>query len=276
MEIVESHVHLWTISDPKFRGHPDTDIKPEADTTADDLFAAQREAGDVAWTVLIQPRYYLWDNSYLAQAAKTYPDRFVVAGRVDPFRSGAPEELRRLMQWPGYRGIRLAETEDPETRWLDHHTQDPLWEAAAETSATMGLLIHWYQLPQAEEMATRHPDVRIVIDHLGLPDYDDPESLENLLALADQLNVYVKLSGYPHGSGDAYPYARTHRFIERVLRAFGASRVMWGSDWPVCLSNATYGEAFRSARELESLTDIDQEWIFSRTARTAWRIPDGV
>ena len=276
MDIVESHVHLWTISDPSFRGHPDTNMQPAADATADDLFAAQREAGYVAWTVLIQPRFYLWDNSYLARAAEAHPDRLVVAGRVDPFRSDAPDCLRELMQRPGYRGIRLAATEDPETRWLDHHTQDPLWEAAAESSATMGLLIHWYQLPQAEEMASRHPGVTIVIDHLGFPDYADPKSLENLLALADQPNVYVKLSGYPHNSGDAYPYVRTHPFIERALGAFGASRVMWGSDWPVCLSNATYRETFRSAWELDALTDSGREWIFGRTARTAWRIPDGV
>ena len=49
---------------------------------------------------------------------------------------------------------------------------------------------------------------------------------------------------------------------------------MWGSDWPVCLAHATYGQAFRSAWELPWLTDGDRDWIFSRTARAAWRIPD--
>ena len=274
MNFVESHVHIWTVRDARFGKHPDSDFTPDREAAPADLFAAQDEVGGVAWTVLIQPRYYLWDNAYLAQAAEAHPDRFVVAGRVDPMHPEAPRQLRELMQWPGYRGIRLAATEDPATRWLDDTSQDPLWEVAAETRATIGLLIQWRQLPQAAAMATRHPDVTVVIDHLGFPDYDDPASLENLLDLARLPNVYVKLSGYPHNTGDAYPYLRARPFIQRMLHAFGASRVMWGSDWPVCLAHATYGQAFTSAWELPWLTDGDRDWIFSRTARAAWRIPD--
>ena len=274
MDLVESHVHVWTVRDPRFPKHPDSNFSTEEEASPEDLFVAQDEVGGVAWTVLIQPRLYLWDNSYLAQAAEAHPDRFVVAGRVNPMDGEAPRQLRELMQWPGYRGIRLAATEDPATRWLDDGAQDPLWEAAAETRATIGLLIQWRQLPQAAVMASRHPDVTVVIDHLGFPDYDDTESLENLLDLARLPNVYVKLSGYPHNTGDAYPYLRARPFIERMLDAFGPSRVMWGSDWPVCLAHATYGQAFKSAWELPWLTDSDREWIFSRTARAAWRIPD--
>ena len=119
MDLVESHVHIWTLRDPRFGKHPDSDFKPDREAAPEDLFAAQDEVGGVAWTVLIQPRYYLWDNTYLAQAAEAHPDRFVVAGRVDPMHPDAPRQLRELMQRPGYRGIRLAATEDPATRWLD-------------------------------------------------------------------------------------------------------------------------------------------------------------
>ncbi|MDE2990489.1 MAG: amidohydrolase family protein [Chloroflexota bacterium] len=274
MDLVESHVHVWTVRNPRFPKHPDSNFSTEQEASPEDLFAAQDEVGGVAWTVLIQPRLYLWDNSYLAQAAEAHPDRFVVAGRVNPMDGEAPRQLRELMQRAGYRGIRLAATEDPATRWLDDGSQDPLWDAAAETRATIGLLIQWRQLPQAAAMAGRHPDVTVVIDHLGFPDYDDLDSLQNLLDLARLPNVYVKLSGYPHNTGNAYPYLRARPFIERMLDAFGPSRVMWGSDWPVCLAHATYGQAFKSAWELPWLTDSDREWIFSRTARAAWRIPD--
>ena len=275
MDLVESHVHIWTLRDPQFARHPESDFTPELEAAPADLFAAQDEIGGVAWTVLIQPRYYLWDNSYLAAAAEQYPDRLVVAGRVDPMTPNAADALRDLMQWPGLRGIRLAPNTDPGTRWLDDTSQDPLWAAAADTKATIGLLIDWWQLPQADAMAARHPDVTVVIDHLGLPDFGDPSSLEHLLALSQRPNVFVKLSGYPHhGSRAAYPYAVTHPFIERVHRAFGAERLMWGTDWPVCLSNASYRQAFDSAWELPFLSAKDRAWIFSRTARTAWRIPD--
>ena len=274
MNLIESHVHIWTISDPRYPGHPDGAFTPDRDATPDDLLAAQEEIGGVDWTVLIQPRYYLWDNAYLAQAALDHPDRLVVVGRVDPMHPAAAEQLRELMQRPGYRGIRLAPNSNPDDRWLDHPSQDHLWEAAAETQATVGLLIDWYQLPQAEEMARRHPSVSVVIDHLGSPDYEDPSSLDNLIAVAGRPNVYVKLSGYPYGTGEAYPYATAHAYIERAFRGFGAERLMWGSDWPVCLSAASYEQAFRSAWELPFLSDDDRAWIFERTAREAWRIPE--
>ena len=84
MDLVESHVHIWTIRDRRFGRHPDSDFTPELEAAPEDLFAAQDEVGGVAWTVLIQPRYYLWDNTYLANAAAVHPDRLVVAGRVNP------------------------------------------------------------------------------------------------------------------------------------------------------------------------------------------------
>ena len=98
MDLVESHVHIWTVRDPRYARHPDSDTQPDIEAAPDELFRAQDEIGGVRWTVLIQPRYYLWDNTYLAQAAVDYPDRFVVAGRVDPRVPGAAARLRELMQ----------------------------------------------------------------------------------------------------------------------------------------------------------------------------------
>ena len=272
MDLVESHVHIWTIRDPRFGRHPESDFTPDIEASPADLFRAQDEIGGVAWTVLIQPRYYLWDNSYLIQAAETYPDRLVVAGRVDPLLPEAPDALRELMQHPQLRGIRLAPNTDPENRWLDDASQNALWETAADTKATIGLLINWRQLPQANAMAARHPDVTVVIDHLGSPDYGDPDSLSNLLALSERANVFVKLSGYPNGTRAAYPYTEAHGLIERVYRAYGPQRLMWGTDWPVCLTSATYKEAFDSAWNLSFLTNADRQWIFAHTARHAWRL----
>ena len=272
MDLVESHVHIWTIRDPRFGRHPESDFTPDIEAAPADLFRAQDEIGGVAWTVLIQPRYYLWDNSYLIQAAEAYPDRLVVAGRVDPSLADAPDALRDLMQHPQLRGIRLAPNTDPEIRWLDDPAQDALWETAADTNATIGLLINWRLLPQADAMAARHPDVTVVIDHLGSPDYRDPDSLANLLALSERPNVYVKLSGYPNGTRAAYPYTEAHTLIERVYRAYGPQRLMWGTDWPVCLTGATYRQAFDSAWNLPFLGNVDREWIFAHTARRAWRI----
>ena len=56
MDLVESHVHIWTVRDPRFPKHPDSNFDTDREATPADLFAAQDEVGGVAWTVLIQPR----------------------------------------------------------------------------------------------------------------------------------------------------------------------------------------------------------------------------
>ena len=56
MDLVESHVHIWTLRDARFPRHPDSDFTAEREASPEDLFAAQDEVGGVAWTVLIQPR----------------------------------------------------------------------------------------------------------------------------------------------------------------------------------------------------------------------------
>ena len=272
---IESHVHVWTITDPAYpmaQGN-DSTFTPERDATPDALFKAQAEIGGVDWTVLIQPRYYMYDNSYLAQAALDYPNKFVVAGRVDPLHRDAAQHLRELMQRPGYRGIRLSPNSNPAVRWLDSATQDPLWEAAAETNATMGLLIDWYQLPQAEAMAERHPTTTIVIDHVGRPDYNDISTLDNLIAMAEKPNVYVKLSGYQGRVINDKPHGLAYQCAERMYRAYGRERVMWGTDWPVCLNSVSYQQAFEIAWSSSFLTEADRAWVFEHTARKAWRIP---
>ena len=146
------------------------------------------------------------------------------------------------------------------------------------------------------EIARSHPDLRVIVDHLGLPQRptflrDDPpfSSLAKLLQLAALPNVYVKLSGAPTLSEEQYPFADLWPHLTEVIEAFGAERLMWGTDISRVQGLAgftmnvaggesyqgrhNYGEALHYLLDDDSLSSQQKEWIFGRTAQTVLRWP---
>src|SRR5690606_30904601 len=109
--------------------------------------------------------------------------------------------------------------------------------AAAKNNLPVNLLA-WGRLDQAREMAARHPDTVLVIDHLGLQQPFEPPALEQpwadlpkVLELAAMPNVAIKISGACTLSKGTYPYDDIWASLGRILDAFGLDRCMWGTDW---------------------------------------------
>jgi predicted TIM-barrel fold metal-dependent hydrolase len=101
-----------------------------------------------------------------------------------------------------------------------------------------------------------------------------PEGVERLLSLARFPRVFVKISHTWSISREAFPWRDTHGMVERVVRAFGADRCMWGTDWPVCLSRATYPQTLAVVRdEMRFLSNAEKEWVLGKTALRLWPFP---
>jgi L-fuconolactonase len=120
-------------------------------------------------------------------------------------------------------------------------------------------------------LAKRFPNVNIILDHLGRPDVLDGAPYANaqsLWALADLPNVYFKLT--PRIFGDVKKgQASAETFFAKVVEAFGAGRLAWGSNFPT--SPGTLAEILATAQAgLASLSEEDREWIFSKTALTLY------
>ena len=84
--------------------------------------------------------------------------------------------------------------------------------------------------------------------------------------------VYVKISHTWSISRQDYPWTDTHGLVEEVYQAFGPRRIMWGTDWPVCLSHAEYGQTLSVVKEEFSkfIAAEDMEWVLGGTARSLW------
>ena len=187
---------------------------------------AALDLGGVERAVLVQPLND-FDNDYLIRVGGDGGSRFAIVGLVDPHLDWPIDELERLVAH-GMRGIRVT------GEVLD---DDPEFCASA-ARAGLVLVVHASRGTLAAVTAIRRlrdaaPEAQIVVAHLGLPQLDETgvRAGWSLLELASDPNVWVTLSGL--GMSTLYPYPVAGVFVTEAIARFGASRLMWGSNFPV-------------------------------------------
>jgi len=273
----DAHHHLWS---PNTRAHTWLDGPQMApirrDFDLDDLMPEIRAAG-VDRTVLVQVLPDLDETAeFLALAGSGDLVRGVV-GWADLTSADLPEALARLRSGSGgdrLVGVRHLVQGEPDPGWLSRGDVQRGLRAVAGAGLSYDLLTLPHQLPAAIDAVRAVPELTFVLDHLSKPPIRSGE-LEPWAArireLAAEPNVFCKLSGMvteAGPSGDPRPYAQV------VLDAFGPERVMFGSDWPVCLLAATYAEVTGLAETLTSgLTPAERDQIFDQTAARAYGLP---
>lgn len=266
MRIIDPHVHVWK-NDSAFPWAPETTHPPAQDATPEMLLELMAANG-VEKTVLVQVILYRWDNRYTAHTLKTYPDKFAAVCRVNPVDPAAPDHLSYWTEEHGFHGVRLSPGADASGDWFTGPLMDPLFHRATELSVPMVILTRPSRLLDLAMLLDRHSELDVVIDHMA---DSAPDEAEPLLALARFPRVYVKISHTWGISKQDYPWADTHDLVKRVYQAFGSQRLMWGTDWPVCLHRATYAQTLSVVRnEMDFFSPEDREWVLGKTALKLW------
>ena len=149
--------------------------------------------------------------------------------------------------------------------------------AAAQYSLPVNLMCTG-RLEQAAQMAQRHPDTQLVIDHLGLPQPQEPPTpaepfadLPKLLALAAYANVAVKVSGACTLSHEPFPYPDIWDPLACVFDAFGLNRCLWGTDWTRAVALLTYEQGVEAFRVTDRLSDSDRAALMGETLQQICR-----
>lgn len=272
-QIVDIHPHI--ISDDESRYPPAplfgtrSEWSKERPTTVETLIEAMDAAGVAKAAVVHSSTTYGFDNSYVVDGCARYPGRLAAVGSVDVLQ---PDACERIREWvgQGLAGLRLftgGSTKEFDPSELDDERSFPAWELCGELGLPMCIQTGPVGLPQVTRLATRFPSVAIVLDHLGRPDVTDGApyaKAQSLFDLADLHNIYLKLT--PRIFGDVKKEkASAETFFPRVVDAFGARRIAWGSNFPT--SPGTLSEILATAQAgLASLSDEDREWIFGKTA----------
>jgi predicted TIM-barrel fold metal-dependent hydrolase len=267
--IIDSHVHVWK-NDPRYPWAKETTRPPEMDATPEMLLELMKTHG-VERTVIIQVIHYRWDNSYLADVLKQYPKYFRGVARVNPQDENAPDHLSGLVEQQGFRGVRLSPGRDASGDWIRGPLMPPLWARCQQLKVPMTILAPITRMPDVAALADKFPDLTIVIDHMADCPVDQPQELEKLIALKRYPKLFVKISHTWSVSRQKYPWVDAHEHVKRLHAAFGPQRLMWGTDWPVSLSHATYGQTLSVVRdEMKFLNDEDKGWILSKTIERVW------
>jgi predicted TIM-barrel fold metal-dependent hydrolase len=267
--IIDSHVHVWT-KDPRYPWAPGTKNPPEKDATAEMLLKLMHDSG-VDRTVIIQVIFYKWDNSYLADVLKKYPQYFRGVARVNPEDPAAPNHLSHLMSQPGFHGVRISPTADASGDWFHGPLMPPLWKRANDLKVPMTVLAPVTRMPDAAKLIEKFPELTVVIDHMADSPLNQPQELEKLIALKRYPKVFVKISHSWSLSSEAYPYLDSQRQIKRLYDAFGPKRLMAGTDWPLVEKYCTYAQAIDIARKrIDFLNAEDKRWICGLTALQVW------
>jgi L-fuconolactonase len=229
------------------------------------------ETCNVANAVLIQHAGET-DNSYHVECMQRFPGRFASAMIVEPDDDG-----RQIRHWAeqGIGGIRLAASSRAQAA-------DPLahWRTAAE----LNLVVSAHCNPPAllseafAQVLDLFPDLHICIEHLGGigQGAEAPyEEFRAVLALAERDNTSIKLPGFGEFCSLPYPFDDVPPLADMTLEAFGAHRVMWGSDYPPVSSREGYAHSLDFPRQhLSSLSEDEQAWIFGRSALSVWGLAE--
>jgi predicted TIM-barrel fold metal-dependent hydrolase len=267
--IIDPHVHVWK-SDPRYPWAKETTKPPEKDATPEMLLQLMRANG-VERTVIIQVIYYRWDNSYLADVLKQYPQHFQGVARVNPENPGAPDDLSRLVEQQGFRGVRLSPGAGAAGDWITGALMPPLWKRCHDLKVPMTILAPVTRMPDVQPLIDRCPDLTVVIDHMADSPLDQPEQLNKLIALKRYPKVFVKVSHTWSLSKQPYPYPDSQAQVRRLYDAFGPQRLMWGTDWPLVENHCGYGKALALVRdEMKFLNAEDKSWMLSRTVERVW------
>ena len=271
MLIVDAQVHIWGKGLPTNPSH-----RQITSFTADDLLKEMDEGGIDA--AVIHPPGWDPDSRALAiQAARQHPNRLAVLGAFPLDRSESHGLAPGWKQLPGMLGLRFTFQQPHQQTWLTDGTMDWLWTAAKEAGLPVALAASNF-IPLVGQVAEKHPEVKLIIDHFGRTggktDEDAFGNLSEMIALAKYPNVAIKATGAPSYSSGPYPFSSIHDYIHQVYDAFGPQRMFWGTDitrmpctWRECVTMFT--------EELPWLTENDKELIMGRALCDwlDWKLP---
>jgi predicted TIM-barrel fold metal-dependent hydrolase len=284
--IIDTHMHVWA-NDPERYPFPHPYIKdfsgPEHEGTVEMLIDDMDRHG-CTHCVLVQVVYHGWDNSYVADCVKRYPERLKAHGLIDPADPKVADKLEYWIKEHGLHGMRFSAIyyqngSHGGDGWINANESHRLWRKAEELGAVFNFFIAPRQLPKLAKMVQAHPNVRVVIDHLGQMDLgvDDPRpDLGLLLEMARYPNVWVKVSELTSVSKSGeYPFTDAYPFVKQVYEAFGPDRLLFGTGYPGAARLAFKRPALDKEIDLirngiPFFSSEDSEKILGRNAARLW------
>jgi L-fuconolactonase len=267
---IDAHQHFW-----KFNPVRDSWITDEMAVIKKDFFPSDLKTilqqNDFEGSVVVQCDQSETENEFLLNAANEYDFIKGIVGWVNLQSPDVEERLAYYHSFEKMKGFRhVLQSETDRQLMLKEAFMNGISELQ-QFDFTYDILIYADQLKYIPKFVAAFPEQKFVMDHIGKPEIKDKKIEEwkkDIMQIAKYENVYCKISGMVTEAD----WKNWHRddfipYIETVLDAFGIERVMYGSDWPVCLVAASYEDTLNIVQQyFSSLSKSEQEMFFGKNA----------
>ncbi len=274
---IDAHQHFWAVARGDY-GWLTRDLGViYRDFTPDDLAPMLKDAG-IEGTVLVQAAPTVAETKYMLSLADETSFIKGVVGWVDFEASDAATQIAALDAHPALVGLRPMIQDIADPLWM---LGDALTPAFTELTAR-GLTFDALTLPQhlgpLRKLLARHPDMEVVIDHGSKPLIRDARLqgwAEDMAALASETNAWCKLSGLVTEAAPDWTVDDLRPYVDHLLNTFGPSRLIWGSDWPVCTLASSYERWLETTDLLLSqLSSSERDAVMGGNAARAYNLRD--
>jgi len=282
--LIDSHHHLWSYSATEYPWISESMSVLKADFLTRQLDEIAVHSA-VDGFVSVQARQSIAETQSLLDIAGQSDRILGVVGWVPLAASDVAEHLDRLTQSPWLKAVRHVVQDEPDERFLLGEDFNRGVSQLVDYGLVYDLLIYARQLPSAIEFADRHPHQPLVIDHIAKPtiacDRFDQQWEKDFRELAKRPHVVCKFSGVvteilPGGEDQRstdWSIDHVRPYWEVAIDAFSPSRLMFGSDWPVCLLRTDYARWLNTVCQLaSSLSPAEQARIFATNAMHIYRL----
>jgi L-fuconolactonase len=269
MLTIDAQVHCYERDRPGRPWHKVLAGPPEV--TGDQMVAVMDAAG-VDGAILISPfTMYRYDASYALEVRKHHPGRFALIKPVDPADPAVAEIIADWKRTPGTLGVRMLLVRSG----LAEDAADPGLNRVLAEAARLSLPVNLHiagRLDQGIALIRRHPDVQIIVDHLGLVQPHEPPvpaepwaDLPQVLTLATLPNVAIKITGACTLSREPFPYPDIWDPVCRVIDSFGLDRCMWGTDWTRAVNFLSFAQGVDAFRVTDRISESDKVKLMGGT-----------
>jgi len=273
---IDSHHHFWNY-DPIEYGWIDDAMKVIRRDFLPEHLRAEIASIGVDGVISVQARQNLVETQWLLDFAAQHDFIKGVVGWVDLVSPQVDAELERFAAKPKLRSVRHVIQGEPDDNFILREDFNRGIRALKGFNLAYDILIFERHLPQTIKFVDAHPEQVFVLDHIAKPRIKDnlfePWN-KNLRELAKRPNVYCKVSGMVTEADFAtWTEPQVRRFFDKTLEAFGPQRLMFGSDWPVCLVACGFARWHQLVSNwISELSPTEQARILGGTAVEAYKL----
>lgn len=279
-KIIDTHAHIASTDIQRYPitpvGGTRSDWSKEQSVTFEQMIAAMDEAGVDKAALVQSSTTYGNDDSYVADSVALQPDRFTGVFSVDMLADDAVDRIRYWATQRKLGGLRIftnVATPAMQASWLSEPKLVPGLESAQSLGLPVCLSLRMPGLPALMALVKQFPKIRFVIDHMIEPPVAEGvpyAGSQFLFDMAQYENVYLKVTtqnirAFRTGKGTP------ETFFPLLVGKFGASRIVWGSNYPA--NTGTLKDMVTEAKAAFAvLSERDREWIFARTAQSLYPV----